>query len=386
MNKILRFPQSFLWGSATSAYQVEGGIENCDLSEIYPAEKAGNHYYLYEKDFDLLKSLNQNAYRFSIEWSRIEPEENKFNQKEIEHYRKVLLNLKEKNIKTMVTLHHFTNPWWLAKIGGWENKRVVFYFSRFAERIFNKYQDLVDFWITINEPQIYNLASHLEKKWPPQKRIFFPFLKVLKNQISAHKKIYQIFHKLNQDVKVGNAENYYFLKPDNPESLLDRFSTKLACYFWNEFYLNRIKKYLDFIGVNYYRHFKIKFPFSKIEEKKNSSDIGWGIYPQGIYQVLKELKKYNLPIYITENGLADAKDKLRKDFIKNHLYWVWRAIEEGIDVRGYFHWSLLDNFEWDKGFEPRFGLIEIDYKTMERKIRPSANYYSQISKNNGFNF
>ena len=146
--------------------------------------------------------------------------------------------------------------------------------------------------------------------------------------------------------------------------------------------MNKIRKHLDFIGLNYYFHNKIKFPFLRRNENKITSDLGWEIHPEGMYWVLKWLKKYNLPIFITENGLADKEDKLRKNFIKDHLVWVHKAIKEGVDVRGYFHWSLMDNFEWDKGFWPRFGLIEIDYKTQKRIVRKSAYYYSEISKNN----
>jgi len=382
MSKILEFPRDFLWGTAASAYQVEGGIENCDWTKHAPAGRACDHYNLHEEDFDLLKKLNQNAYRFSIEWSRIEPKEGHFDEKELEHYWKILFALKLREIKTMVSLHHFTTPFWLAKMGGWANKKIVFYFSRFAERIFDEYRDLVDFWVTINEPLNYASIGYLEGRWPPQKRNPILFFKVIRNQIAAHKKVYEIFHKTKSDVRVGNAESYCFFEPANPKSLLDKFSARTSHYFWNERFLNRIKNHLDFIGLNYYHHNRIKFPFLKRNENKIVSDIGWEIYPEGIYWVLKWLKKYNLPIFITENGLADAKDKLRKNFIKDHLIWVHKAIEEGIAVRGYFHWSLLDNFEWEKGFTPRFGLVEIDYKTLERKIRPSANFYTEICKNN----
>jgi len=395
MNEILKFPNGFLWGSATSAYQVEGGIEGCDWAKVYPAGRACDHYNLYEEDFDLLKKLNQNAYRFSIEWSRIEPREGHFDEKELEHYWKILFALKLREIKTMVSLHHFATPSWLAEKGGWTNNQVIFYFSRFAERIFDEYQDLVDFWITINEP--LNLASigYLEGRWPPKKRNPILFFRVIKNQIASHKKIYEIFHKKKTDIKVGNAESYCFFEPANPKSFLDKFSARISHYFWNKYFLNKIKKHLDFIGLNYYHHKKIEFPFLKRlqpthhppamaspYENKIVSDIGWEIYPEGIYWVLKELEKYKLPIYITENGLSDAKDKLRKNFIRDHLIWVHRAIQEGIDVRGYFHWSLMDNFEWEKGFESRFGLVEIDYKTLERKPRPSAFYYARICKEN----
>jgi beta-glucosidase len=382
MAKILKFPKGFLWGTATSAYQIEGGIENNDWAKDFPAGRCCDHYNLYEKDFDLIKKLNQNAYRFSIEWSRIETKEGEFSQKEIEHYRKVLLALKERKIKVILTLHHFTNPLWLSEIGGWENPEVQFYFSRFSKRIFSEFSDLVEFWLTINEPMVYASKSYLEGSWPPKKKSFFAFLRVVKNQISSHKKVFEEFHKIKKEVRVGIAKNNFYFEPFNPNSLLDKFNAWLNRYFWNEFFLNRIKNHLDFIGFNYYMHQKIKFPAQNKNENKILSDIGWEIYPEGIYHCLKELKKYQKPIFITENGLADAKDKLRKDFIKEHLRWVHKAIEEGVEVKGYFHWSLIDNFEWEKGFEPRFGLIEVDYQTLERKPRPSAKFYAKICKEN----
>lgn len=382
MARILNFPNGFLWGTATSAYQVEGGIESSDWSFAYPVGKACNHYNLYEEDFDLIKKLNQNVYRFSIEWSRIEPEEGKFDKKEIEHYRKVLQALKSRRIKTMATLHHFTAPLWLEKIGGFANKKVVFYFPRFAKKVFDEYQDLVDFWVTINEPLVYASKGYLEGVWPPRKKNQLLFFKVLKNQIASHKKIYQIFHQERAEVKIGIAKNNIYFEPANKKFPLDRSAVFTARYFWNYYFLNRIKNHLDFIGLNYYFHNKIKFPWIKKNEDKVVSDVKWEVYPEGIYYALKELQKYGLPIYITENGVADAKDRLRANFIKDHLYWTHKAIEEEINVRGYFHWSFMDNFEWEKGFEPRFGLVEIDYETLERKPRPSAFYYAQICKNN----
>ena len=384
MPKTLKFPKGFLWGASTAAYQVEGGIENCDWSKDFPAGRACDQYNRYEEDFDLIKKLNQNVHRFSIEWSRIEPEQGRFDQKEIEHYRKVLLALKSRGIKTMVTLHHFANPLWLARIGGWSNSKVVFYFSRFSERVFNEYQDLVDFWITINEPQAYVGEAYIMGRRPPKKKNPFLALRVFKNQTLAHKKVYEIFHKISGQkiVRIGIAKNNSFFEPANPRSILDKFSVKVARYFWNSYFLKKIKNHLDFIGLNYYFRNKVKFPWLVRNENKVVSDMGWEIYPEGIYHAVKELKDYQKPIYITENGLADAKDEKRKDFIKGHLFWLHNAIKEGLDIRGYLHWSLIDNFEWDKGFWPRFGLIEMDYKTMGRKPRPSAFYYANICKEN----
>jgi len=211
MSKIFKFPEGFLWGTATSAYQVEGGIENSDWSKVYPAGLTCDHYHRFQEDFDLIRKLNQNAYRFSMEWSRIEPEEGKFDKREIEHYRKVLKELKSRGIKIMVTLHHFTLPLWLAKIGGFTNKKSIFYFHRFAKKLFLEYQDFVGFWITFNEPLLYSSISYLEGRWPPQKRNPILFLKVLRNQILAHKQIYKTFHKSGQKVKLGIAKNNTFL-------------------------------------------------------------------------------------------------------------------------------------------------------------------------------
>lgn len=368
-----KFPKGFLWGSATSSYQVEGGIDNCDWSKEFPAGRACDHYHLYEKDFDLVEELNQNVHRFSIEWSRIEPEKGRFDEEEIEHYREVLKSLDRRGIKTMVTLHHFTNPQWVADEGGWKNRKVVDYFVRYSKKMISELDDLVDFWVTINEPFVIASGWHIWANWPPQERNLLSFVRVVLNQIRAHNRIY------GETDQMGIVKNNSYLEPLS-NSWLDKLTTKIAHYFVNEYFLNRVE--FDFIGLNYYFHARIKFPGKQDNENKVVSDLGWEIYPEGIYHVLKDLDKYGKPIYITENGLADKNDDLRKRFIKNHLLWTHRAIEEGVDVRGYLHWSLMDNFEWAEGFEPRFGLIEIDYETLERKVRDSARYYSQIAKNN----
>ncbi|MEF8846954.1 MAG: glycoside hydrolase family 1 protein [Candidatus Paceibacterota bacterium] len=380
MSKI-KFPKNFLWGSATSAYQVEGGIDNCDWSEEFPAGKACDHYNKFREDFELLEALNQDIHRFSIEWSRIEPEPGEFDQKEIEHYRKVLKDLKSRDVKTMVSLHHITTPLWLDEQGNWTNTEVINYFPRFAQRVFGEYNDLVDYWITINEPIVYAFFGYLVGEWMPQKESLTSMLKVVRNQLVSHRRIYDAFHKKDSGVKVGITKNNSYAEP-LPGCFLNRVSTSVKKYLWNEWFLNRVNPQLDFIGLNYYRHEKIKFPLQIESGDNETSDMGWEIYPEGIYHVLKDLKKYDKPIFITENGVADAEDQYRKEFIKNHLRWVHKAFEEGVDVRGYLYWSLMDNFEWADGYGPRFGLVEVDYDTLERKIRDSARYYAQIARNN----
>ncbi|MBI2677123.1 MAG: glycoside hydrolase family 1 protein [Candidatus Yanofskybacteria bacterium] len=406
---VKNFPKNFLWGSATSSYQVEGGIENndwascCDpklqwaslqnfammpiVGGVPCAGRATDHYNLYEKDFDIAKKLNHNAHRFSIEWSRIEPEEGKFDEKEIEHYRKVLQALRDRGIEPFVTLWHFTLPTWFAKIGGFENPKAPEIFARYcgfvvgrlaasAKAMASQEGTGAKFWMTINEPMVYASKSYLKGVWPPFKRNFFAFKKVIKTLISSHLASHNMIKKINPELQVGIAKNNIYTKTNwNP---LNQIICQTFNWFWNLRFLNAITGFQDFIGLNYYHHFA---PGIK-EDLEKTEYMNWEIYPKGIYHLLRDLKRYNLPIYITENGLADAKDTKREKFIKDHLRWVWQAIQDGVDVRGYFYWSLLDNFEWTDGFGPRFGLVEIDYETMERKIRPSAWEYAEICKNN----
>ena len=402
----LIFPAQFYWGSTTSAHQVEGGNVNdwtewekanaerlakeaCKKWQPWQREKfpemfkpenyisglACDHYNRYEKDFDIVKSLGHNAHRLSIEWSRIEPEEGKFDEKEIEHYRKVILALRQRGIEPFVTLWHWTNPLWIRDLGGWENKKTIEYFLRYTDKVLQSLKN-VQFWITLNEPEIYSSDSYLTGVWPPQKKNLISYLAVIKNLIKAHKKVYKIIKKISPQAQIGIAKNNIYFEA-NKNKAINIVLKKFIDWWWNFYFLNQIKNYQDFIGLNHYFHNLINYGFGK-NEKKVVSDMNWELYPEAIYFVLKDLKKYNKPIYITENGLADAQDKKRKWFIEEIFKNVAKAIKEDVDVRGYFYWSLLDNFEWNKGFWPRFGLVEVDYKTLERKIRPSAWEYKKI--------
>ena len=384
--KILKFPKNFYWGTATSAYQVEGGIRNdwSSYSNKYDAGIACDHYNRFEEDFDLAKKMNNNAHRFSISWARIEPEEGKFDQKEIEHYRKVILALKKRNLEPFVTLWHWSLPVWLTKKGGLANKKFPQYFEEFVERIMGEYKSLVKFWITLNEPMVLLGHGYIEGTFPPFKKLsIFKFLRAFFNLMRAHKKAYKIIHKINPKVKVSISQMMNYFEPAREWCPVEKIFVCFARFFQGNYFYFLIRNYVDFVGFSYYHYNRVVWhpPFSK-NLNKEVSDMGWEIYPKGIYHVIRYLKKYNKPIYITENGLADAKDKKRTKFIIDHLKWVHKAIEEGVDVRGYFHWSLMDNFEWARGFKMRFGLIEIDYKTLKRIPRPSSKIYTEICKNN----
>lgn len=385
--KKLQFPENFYWGTATSAYQVEGGISNNWSMQggKYDAGIACDHYNRYEKDFNLAKKMSNNAHRFSIEWARIEPEEGKFNQKEIGHYKKVIKALRDRGLEPFVTIWHWTLPAWLAERGGLTNKDFPRYFKRYVEKIAEEYKDIVKFWVVLNEPMVPTGHGYIGGFFPPFKKMSIrKFLKAFFNLVKAYKAAYRAIHKLRTDSKVSISQMTNCFEPARKWCLVEIFISKLACLLHNDYFYFLIKDYVDFIGFSYYHHYRILWhpPFNKNLNKKKT-DMGWEIYPKGIYYVLKHLSKYRKPIYITENGLADAKDNRRKNFIIQHLKWVHRAISEGVDVRGYFYWSLIDNFEWTYGFKPRFGLIKIDYKNNLKRIpRPSSKVYAKICKDN----
>ena len=394
----MEFPPGFLWGAATAAHQVEGGNHNnwtewekknaarlaqgaekkygswlkswfkfeleAKNPQNYISGKSSDHYNKFEEDFELAQQLNHTAHRFSIEWSRIEPEQGCFDQKQIEHYKKVILALRQRRIEPVVTLWHWTCPLWFYERGGWLNKEAPLYFANYVKKIVSNLGNLINIWVTINEPCIF-IKNHTQQDSPRLTYNYFSLWKIARHLIAAHKRAYAIIHSQGGKNKVGITKNCIDFE-GWPLSAV-------AGYYWNHYFLNKIKNYQDFIGLNYYRHYKFGG-----NNSKEISDLGWEIYPEGIYHVLKDLNKYQKPIYITENGLADKDDFKRAKFIIQHLKWIHRAIADGIDVRGYLHWSLLDNFEWDKGFWPRFGLIEVNYKTLQRKTRSSAKLYAQI--------
>lgn len=362
-----KFPREFLWGSATSAYQVEGGNLNSDWEVLF-SPKAGlacDHYHRFAEDFDLAKSLNQNAHRLSIEWARIEPEKGRFSDQEITHYREVLTALKERGIRPLVTLHHFTNPLWFFKRGGWENPSAASYFTSFVRFAVTQLKDLCDFWITVNEPAVYAGEGYLWGHWLPGKHDPLSAAVVLKHLLEAHREAYDLIHDLQSKVLVGISYNLTYFRVPGLGTAFSAFDRKVMGWVGKQ----------DFLGINYYRAAGMTGDLPK-------SDLDWAIYPKGLSDLISDVSGFGLPIYITENGIADADDDQRADFIADHLAAVWRAIQAGADVRGYFYWSLMDNFEWARGFGPRFGLAAVDYKTMERTVRPSARIYARIAKQN----
>ncbi len=398
-----KFPKNFLWGAATSSYQVEGGNSRADWWEWEKEagkEKSGaacRHYQRYPEDFKLAKNLCHNAHRLSIEWSRIEPEEGKFSRKEIQHYVRVILELRKHRIEPIVTLHHFTNPAWFARGGGWSGRKAAKRFERYAETVVRALAPYVHYWVTINEPTIYISHAFIFGVWPPQEKSYVKAMAVTKNLFAAHQAAYGAIRRIYRQVhlpapEVGIAQNMMAFVPSKHD-----FKNQLAAYLRGKVYnfglLDRMRflKVLDFIGVNYYSRqmvdlSKLGIRNLAMDVEKNrrrnirKNSLGWDIYPKGLYEILLALKKYKLPVLITENGICTENDKLRWSFIREHLGSVHRAIRQGVGVIGYLYWSLLDNFEWDKGFAPRFGLIKVDYKTFRRTVRKSARKFARVCR------
>lgn len=385
----------FLFGATTSAHQVEGNNYSSDWWEFekrvlskqgFQSGKAANHWELYEEDFALAKELGHNCHRLSIEWAKIEPEEGKIDFSVIDHYKKVLSCVKKNGMTPIVTLWHFTMPLWFAKKGGFLNKKNLHVFVDYAKFITAELKDHLEYVITINEPVVYAYQSFLTGNWPPQKKKYRLYKKVLKNLASVHNKTYHVLKSRNPELKISIAKNNQVFEPARKNNAFDLLFVKYFEYDWNHSFLNRTRHNLDFIGINYYFYRAVKF--TRTLAKKfyqfpyptcRKTDMDWEVYPKGMYLTLTDIwKRYKLPIIVTENGVADSKDKLRESMIKETLEWLFKARDEGVDVRGYLHWSLLDNFEWDSGFNPEFGLIKVDYKNFARSVRPSALMYKKL--------
>lgn len=401
--------KDFLWGTATASHQVEGGNFNNDwwlwekMGKIKTQDSSHpscDHYHLYKEDFKLIQFLNNNAYRFSIEWSRIEPEEGKFDEKEIEHYIDMLEELKKLNIEPVLTLHHFTIPIWFYNKGGFLNDDSPKIFARFIKKVVPYFKKYVKYWITINEPLVLAVLGYIFGWWPPGMKNFKLGLKVARNLILSHMEAYKIIKGEDSNSQVSIAHNMELFYPAS-----NFFADKIVANYINELYnfkildsliegvikkpfgkneiLSDLKNSLDFIGVNFYTRAFVKFhPFKIFAEKKRKdavlTDFGYEYYPEGIYEILMSLKKYNKKILITEHGIADKEDKLRKDFLIKAIDSIKRAKNDGVEVFGYMYWSLMDNFEWIEGYSMRFGLFEVDFKTLERKPRESAYLYRDL--------
>jgi len=418
---MLHFPQGFLWGSATSSHQVEGGNSANDWwawehepDRILHGHQSGEACQWWagrwEEDLDRAVDGHQNAHRLSIEWSRIEPHPALWDEEAIDAYRTILQGMRSRGLTPMVTLHHFTNPLWLAEQGGWANPKVIGWFERFTRKVVGALQDLVELWITINEPNVYIYSAYVEGVFPPGERDLRLAWKVARNMVRAHAAACGAIHELSAAARVGVAHHFRDFSPLRPGNPLDhglaafRHSTfnelfpralregRLRFLHWRE-QVPEARGTQDFFGLNYYTRERVGLdPWrpgdilrpGDYPEQADVSPTGFiANEPEGFWEALRWAHRQDLPIYITENGVEDPSDQIRSRYLVCHLRELWKAANYNWRIWGYFHWSLVDNFEWERGWTQRFGLWGLERETQRRVKRPAADLYAEICQANG---
>ncbi len=409
-----KLKEGLLLGSATAATQIEGGDENNNWArfagegKVYDGTspvRAADHYVRWREDIDLMAEMGLQVYRLGVEWSRIEPERNTFSDEALLRYREEIEYIKEKGIKPLLTLHHFTNPIWFEDMGGWENKESADIFLNFAEHVVDYLGDTVDEYITINEPNVYALNSLFYGVWPPEKKSLSAYIKAFSNMTAAHVRAYKMIHEKRREMGkestlVSFANHLRVFEPKNPKNLWHKICSGLAEYLFQgaitdammtgkcRFPVRRRKgvkrgRYCDFIGINYYSRSTVEGLADGVREGAPINDLGWEIYHEGLIELSNRFsEKYgrDLPVYVTENGTCDNTDAFRPRFIYDQLKLI---SETDNRIERYYHWSFIDNFEWRDGERARFGMVHIDYETQRRTVKDSGRLYADIISNGG---
>ncbi len=381
----------FLWGAATSSHQIEGG-QNNDWTDFEDqgggrgrSGLAADHWHRWREDFSYLRTLGLNSYRLSLEWSRIEPTPGHFDRSVLDHYRTMTDSLLDLGIIPLVTLHHFTLPHWVKEKGGFLNRHASEWFVRYVKTAVDCLGDRVNFYVTINEPMVLVVMGYLMALWPPEKRGFGRALYLINRLSAIHRDAYAAIKGAHQKAWVGLAHHVIAFHPFT-DTIADRLTGRVLHYLMNQRFMKMVGEAQDFIGINYYTRQYAHWSrgLHPIQNKPGQlvSDLGWEVYPRGLLEVLKSLPTFNKPIFITENGIATRNEALRTTYLAGHLNVIGQAQRLGLDIRGYFHWSLLDNFEWAEGYSPRFGLVGVDYATQKRTIKNSALIYRDIIRAN----
>ncbi len=395
------FPSDFIWGSATAGHQIEGdNIHSAnyhnEIRQNYPERsgKACNHWELYPEDIELMQTLGHQAYRFSINWARIEPEEGRWDESALDRYLDILTRLKNAGIKAYVTLSHGGHPEWFAKLGDFNQRNNLKYFERYLRHVIPRIKDLVDYWMVINE---FNIGGGDSVAAAPYRA----------NALVAHARGYHIIKEYS-DAPVSSAHALRYCQPEDPFDRFDRQFAELDDWLCNEFFFHAVrtgeivfpyrdgefvpelKGAMDYWAVNYYTRRMISARRQKIDGDWYTAThvrmIDQPFYleeffPEGLANSLMRLR--DLPIHITENGVSADDDRWRIVKLAQDLAALSDAAKRGCDIRSYLHWSLMDNYEWSS-FVPRFGLIDVDFKTFERTPKPSAYFLREVIRNNGF--
>ncbi|HEY1405139.1 MAG TPA: GH1 family beta-glucosidase [Spirochaetota bacterium] len=446
---LLEFPKNFLWGYATAAYQIEGAVNEDGRGEsiwdrfAHTPGKIANgdngdiacdHYHRYEEDVQLMADLGVNSYRFSLSWSRIFPNgKGAINQKGLDFYKRVLASLQHHNISPAVTLYHWDLPQALQDKGGWGNRDTTDYFEEYSARMFDTLGDIVPVWITHNEPWCVSFLSNWLGIHAPGNRDFKSAVEVSHNLLLSHGKSVRAFRQSGRKGEIGITLNFYptypatdreedvlasarydghfnrwfadpVLKGSYPADIVEYYRTKELLHTFPDDDLRIISQPVDFLGVNYYssnllRHDTSQQPLETaiVSRDLPKTAMNWEIHPEGLYDLLTRLRRDygDIKIMITENGSAyddvitdngEILDQLRIDYLRDHYAQTYHAIQSGVNVTGYYVWTLYDNFEWAEGFSKRFGLVYIDYKTQKRIPKLSAKWNRDVMRKNGFEY
>lgn len=433
----MRFPDGFLWGAATASYQIEGSPladgagpsiwhrfshTPGNIAEGHTGDIACDHYRRWREDLALMKELGLKAYRFSVSWPRVLLEgKGRVNEKGLGFYERLVEGLGEAGIEPMVTLYHWDLPASLQDRGGWANREVVGWFSDYASLLFRRLGDRVRLWITLNEPWVTAHLGYATGVHAPGMRDIFAAFRAVHHQLLAHAEAVRALkaegrgeigitvnlgpqHPASpseEDVRAAERWDAYlnrlFLDPlflgEYPGPVLERFGWALPEGWEKD--MGRIKEPGDFVGVNYYTRAVVAHdpedPFLRarqVRQEAPHTEMGWEVYPDGLYEILTWLRdRYGGPkMYVTENGAAfpdrledeGVEDEARVDYLREHFLRAGRAMEEGVDLKGYMVWSLMDNFEWTFGYTKRFGLVYVDYETQRRVVKRSGRWYSNV--------
>jgi len=419
------FPTDFLWGVSTSAHQVEGDNLNNQWSawetagRIKSGDRCGracDWWTNAERDFDLAQDMGINALRISVEWSRIEPRPGVWDQQALERYREMLRGLQQRGIRPMVSLHHFTHPLWFERSEGFLAAEAPAVFGRYARKVVNTLGDLCQHWVTFNEPNVYCAMGYAVGLFPPGRRgELFTSMKALAGILRAHGRAYRAIHELQAGARVGWAHNYVVFQPLRPGLPFDRWIARLHHSLFNHSFVQAIadgtlplgfgavtgdlseaRSTCDFVGLNVYGRLYVCFDPRKpsqlfgnifVPEDVPQGDPGAEgplaeVYPGALRVAAEYAARLGKPIYVLENGVPDAQDRIRPWLLVNALNELHAAMADGIDIRGYFHWTLTDNFEWNDGWRLRFGLVELDPATQQRTMRESGRLFAAIAKQN----
>lgn len=409
----VQFPQTFLWGCVDSAFQTEGvvtsggqQVENNwtrfeqKVNAQIRVGRGCDRWNRYEEDIERMASIGMRAYRFSVDWSKIEPVEGQFDEEALAHYSAMIDCMLARGITPFITLYHHICPQWFEDRGGFARSKNSTAFLNYATKVFNRFHNKVRYWIIFNEPVAYAMEGYFRKTYPPQKHNLRLTGKVIRNMLNTHVTVAQAFKKINSSVQVGIA---HMMHPVDAYSTWNYFEKSVSKWFnhlmntttinffktghfswtptWVSTYNELAPKSIDFIGVNYYTHTTLKQlgplsmearvrktePIVDFSENHERSKV---MYPEGLYRSIQKAARLNKPIYITENGCASEDVALKDDYIKKHLYVVSRALKEGFDIRGYFFWTLTDCYSWNKGYNNRHGIFAVDFETMERSTQP----------------